>query len=113
MIINKALTLAPLVLAAGLALATPAAAHDYSPHQMRAEIGQLEDRVERIGQTHSFTNGEYRRMMNAVNSLEETYRHYGRGGFSRREIAVLNERIDNVRARINYQARDGERMARR
>ena len=104
---------APLALAAGIAFATPAAASFYSPFQMRVEIGQLHQQVERIGQSNRFTNSEYRRMQNAVDLLEDTYRSYGRDGFDRREVAGLSERIDNVRARINTQARDGDRLNRR
>ena len=103
----------PLALAAGIAFATPAAAQNYSPHQMRAEIGQLHQQVERIGESRRFTNSEYRRMQNAVDLLEDTYRQYGRDGFDRREVAGLSERIDNVRARIRTQARDGDRLNRR
>ena len=104
---------APLALAAGLALATPAAARDYSPFQMHLEICQLHQQVERIGDGNRFTNAEYRRMQNAVELLDDTYREFGRDGFSNREVSVLSDRIDNVRSRINTQARDGERLNRR
>lgn len=104
---------APLALAAGLALAAPAAARDYSPFEMRVQIGQLQERVERIGESRRFTNSEYRRMLNAVEALEDTYRASGRDGFTGREIASLSDRIDNVRDRINTQARDGDRLNRR
>jgi len=105
---------APLALAAGVAIAsTPAAARDYSPYEMRVEIGQLHQQVERIGESRRFTNSEYRRMQNAVDSLESRYRQMGRDGFSRAEIAGLSDRIDNVRERIYVQARDGDRLRRR
>ena len=106
------LFVAPLALIAGAAFAVPAAAQNYSPYEMRMEINHLQERVEQIGETSRFTKAEYRRMQNAVDSLASTYREYGRNGFTRREVAVLNDRIDNVRARIHTQARDGQRLRR-
>jgi hypothetical protein len=73
----------------------------------------LHQQVERIGESRRFTNAEYRRMQNAVDSLDAAFRQYGRDGFSRREIAGLSERIDNVRARIDTQANDSDQLRRR
>ncbi len=113
MSINIRALAAPLALFAGASFAAPAMAQTYSPHEMRVEIAQLHEQVERIGEGRRFTNAEYRRMQNAVDSLESSYRQYGRDGFSRREIMGLSERIDNVRARISIQARDGDQLRRR
>jgi len=110
---TKFLVAAPLALAAGLALATPASAQRADgPRELRAEINQLDEDVERIADGRRFTNAELQQARTAVDRLEERYRQYGRDGFSRGELNELNDRIGNARQRIFAQARDNDRRNR-
>ena len=105
---------ATLALAAGIALAAPAAAQDnYSPREMRAEIADLDREVRYLGRGSRLTNSEYRSLNNRVAKLDELYHRYGRDGFTYRELYALSDRIDAVRAIMRSEARDGDRLRRR
>ena len=101
---KKILFAAPLVLAAGAVLATPASAATWNnAGQLRAEIAQLDKQVDR---TRGLSSREERALEQRVDRLQSLYRTYARGGFTRSEINRLNTEINQVRAAIARQSHD-------
>jgi len=90
---------APLVLAAAVAVGTPASAAPWiSAGQIRSEIAQLDRQVDRL---HD------RRLENQVDRLQALYRGYARGGFTRGELQRLDSQLSAVRAQVYARSRDG------
>ena len=102
---KKLLLAAPLALAAGALLATPASARDwnYGGNNLRAEIAQLDKQVDR---TRGLSNREERALQLRVDRLQNLYRSYARHGFTRAEVQTLQREIASVRVAIERQSHD-------
>jgi len=101
---NKILFAAPLLLAAGAVLATPASAATWTnPGQLRAEIAQLDRQVDR---SRGLSSREERVLEQRVDRLQDLYRSYARHGFNRFEVQSLEREIVSVRVAIERQSRD-------
>jgi hypothetical protein len=95
---KKFLIAAPLALAAGALLTTPAsAANWHDARQIRTELNQFDRQIDR---TRGLSRSEENRLQNQVNQLQKLYSRYARNGFSRGEISVLNTRLDMVRNQL-------------
>ena len=113
---------APIALAATLVMANPAmaqtrynAGHNANHvvernngSQLRAEIQQLDRRIDRM---RGISQREEVRLNRQVNNLQSAYRTYARGGFTNAEVRQLDRQITRVKVQINSQAND--RNARR
>jgi hypothetical protein len=102
---KKLLLAAPLALAAGAMLATPASARgwDNGAGNLRAEIAQL-DRL--VDHTRGLSNREERALQLRVDRLQNLYRSYARHGFTRAEVQTLQREIASVRVAIERQSHD-------
>jgi hypothetical protein len=100
---------APLALAASALLVTPASAANVSnPGQIRAEIQQLDQQIER---SRGLSGREEQRLQNQVDHLQELYRTYARGGFSRAELQRLDRELSATKAQVYQQSRDRNDVA--
>ena len=101
---NKIRLVAPLLLAAGAVLASPASAATWSNGgQLRAEIAQLDRQVDR---SRGLSNREERVLERRVDRLQDLYRAYARHGFNRGEVQTLQREIASVRVAIQRQSHD-------
>ena len=102
---KKLLLAAPLALAAGALLGSPASAQGWYNNggQLRAEIAQLDRQVDR---TRGLSNREERALENRVDRLQSLYRTYARHGFTRGEVQSLQREIASVRAALARQSHD-------
>jgi uncharacterized coiled-coil DUF342 family protein len=103
---KKIFLAAPLALALGSLLATPASAQGWNhanPAQLRSEISQLDRQIDR---TRGLSNREERALERRVDQLQSLYRNYARGGFTRAEVQSLQREIASVRVAIQRQAHD-------
>jgi hypothetical protein len=101
---KKLFLAAPLALAAGALLTTPAAAAGWNnAGQLRTEISQLDRQVDRA---RGLSRSEENRLQRQVDQLQKLYRNYARNGFTRGEISVLNTRIGMVRNQLFKQSND-------
>jgi hypothetical protein len=102
---NKILLAAPLALAAGALLASPASAQSWNNNagQLRAEIAQLDKQVDR---TRGLSNREERALEKRVDRLQSLYRNYARHGFTRNEVQALQREIASVRVALQRQSHD-------
>lgn len=101
---KKFLIAAPLALAAGALLTTPASAARWnSASQIRAEIAQLDRQVDRA---RGLSGREEQRLDRKVDQLQALYRSYARNGLTRGEITVLGNRIDTIRNQLARQSHD-------
>lgn len=96
---------APLALAAGAVLATPASAQGWTSggNNLRAEIAQLDRQIDR---RPGVSNREERVLEQRVDRLQALYRSYARHGFTRAEVRSLDREIASVRVAIQRQAHD-------
>jgi hypothetical protein len=102
---KKLLFAAPLALAAGALLASPASAQSWNNNagQLRAEIAQLDKQVDR---TRGLSNREERALEKRVDRLQSLYRNYARNGFTRNEVQTLQREIASVRVALQRQSHD-------
>lgn len=103
---KKLLFAAPLALAAGALLASPASAQSWNagnPAGLRAEIAQLDRQIDR---TRGLSNREERALEQRVDRLQSLYKGYARHGFTRAEVQSLQREIASVRVAIERQSHD-------
>ena len=103
---KKLLIAAPLALAAGALLSSPASAqswHSDNGGQLRSEIAQLDRHVEN---TRGLSNREERALQQRVDRLQDLYRSYARHGFTRSEVQSLEREIASVRVAVDRQSHD-------
>lgn len=101
---KKLFLAAPLALAAGGLLATPASAASWnSAGQFRAQIAQLDRQVDNA---RGLSRSEERRLENQVDNLQSLYQRYARNGINRAEASVLSTRIAQVRNQLFRQSND-------
>ena len=104
---KKLFLAAPLALAAGALLTSPASAASYkSPGQIRSEINQLDRQIDR---SRGLTSAEERQLTRRIDQVQSLYRTYSRNGFSRAELSVLSTRVDVIRNQLYRQANDRNR----
>lgn len=104
---------------AALVAASPASAqrgHGYGypgdralMQRYQAEIGQLDQRIERSAQRRAISPGEYRSLRNQSTTLRRDLHRFARNGLDRGEIRDVEVRINNLRQRIRDERRDGRR----
>lgn len=73
------------------------------------QIGQLRQRIERLGERRAISGGEYRALTEHSRELRQRLYHFARNGLSRGEAQDIADRIDNLRDRIRDERRDGNR----
>ena len=103
---KKLLLAAPLALAAGALLGSPASAQSWNysnAGQLRAEIAQLDRQIDH---GRGISNREERALHQRVDRLQNLYRNYARGGFTRSEVNSLQREIASVRVAIERQSHD-------
>jgi len=100
-------------LAASLALgvAAPASAAVWNAGQLRQEINQLDRQIDRAEARRTISQREARQLDRQVDRLEDAFRAYARGGFTRYELASLNNGIDRVKSQLRAERRDFDRRA--
>lgn len=107
---RKFLIAAPLALAVGALLSTPAAAASWNnPAQLRSDISQLDRQIDRAQRSGDINRGEASRLRGQVDNLQTLYGRYARGGFNRGEITSLHNRIDAVQDNLAGASRGRDR----
>lgn len=102
---------APALLAAlALGAGSPAMAqhrdHQWNGNQIRAQINELERRVERNDGRNRISPREAQGLRRDIRALRNQYQAFNRNGLDRGEIRTLNTRIDNIRTRLRIERRD-------
>lgn len=100
------------VLSATLAAAAPVAAQNYRGDNIKQQLDQVEDRIERAQQRRTISQREAQQLDNRVDRLEELYNRYRRNGLTRNERQDLQQRIDTLRQQIRFERNDGNRHRR-
>jgi hypothetical protein len=76
---------------------------------IRAQIDELQRRVERNDHRDRISEREAAGLRRAVYRLHLQYRDYSRNGLSPREAQILQARINDLRQRLRYERHDGDR----
>ena len=75
---------------------------------IRQQIEQLRQRVDRIDARDRISEREAAGLRRAVRDLREQFRDYNRNGLSQREAMILRDRIQRIRARLQFERRDND-----
>ena len=75
------------------------------------QIGNLQQRIERLAQRRAISPGEYRSLREQSANLRQRLHRFAYNGLSRGEVQDIASRIDNLRERIRDERRDGRRGA--
>ncbi len=107
---KKFLIAAPLALAAGALLSTPASAATWhlNAGQIRAEIQQLDRQIDH---TRGLSHREEKLLENRVDRLQAQFRSYARNGFSRGELQRLDREVGAVKSQLYAASHDRDRRA--
>ena len=73
-----------------------------------AQIQQLEQRVNRVDSRDRISEREAATLRRAVANLRQEFRSYSRNGLTQREAQILRERIQRIRARLQYERHDND-----
>ena len=100
-------------LAASLALgiAAPASAAVFNAGSLRQQIAQLDNQIDRAEARRTISHREAQSLDRQVDRLQDMFRAYARGGFTRYELANLHNRIDQVKRQLKLERRDDDRRA--
>lgn len=100
-------------LAASLAMgiAVPASAAALNPGSLRQEIAQLDSRIDRAEARRTISHREAQQLDRQVLRLQDAFRTYARGGFTRYELASLDNGINQVRRQLQVERRDANNRA--
>lgn len=101
-------------MAAGLAAAPASAQYGYPGdrglmQRFNAQIGQTEQRIERLAERRAISGSEYNALRNHARELRNRLHRFARNGLDRGEVQDISDRIDNLRDRIRDERRDGHR----
>ena len=80
-------------------------------YQLDARIDALRDRIDRSRDRGSLSRREADRLEWRLRGITDTKRSYERSGrgLDGREVAMLNDRLDNLSADVHGEGRDGNR----
>lgn len=73
---------------------------------LNRQIAQLEQQVRRFDSRDRISEREANALRRQVYSLRQQFNAYARNGLSQREFYTLQNGIQNVRQRLNYERRD-------
>ena len=105
---------APIAIAAALGLSIPAqaAVTPGRANAIRAQIAQLEAQVGRSDWRGRISDREANGLQRDVRNLQSRFMSYNRNGLSNSEMRTLEGQIQQIRARIANERRDGDRWRR-
>ena len=75
---------------------------------IRAQIDQLQQRVERNDGRDRISEREAAALRRAVYNLRQQFHDFSRNGLSQRETQYLRSRIQQIRSRLQYERRDDD-----
>ena len=75
---------------------------------IRAQIDQLQQRVDRVDNRDRISEREAATLRRAVWNLRQQFRDYSRNGLSQREAQILRDSIARIRDRLRYERRDND-----
>ncbi len=90
-----------------LSVAAPAAAQ-YAGGGIQAQMEQLQLRLQAGVRSGAISRGEAIRLREQLGQLTRLERQYGQGGFSRRELGDLQQRIQAARQALRYAERSAD-----
>ena len=104
--------LALMILAASAAISSvPAAAQTWVLRptirsQIRADINQLQNQIQRAQQNRRISVREATGLRRQATNVRQLLARYSRNGLSRTEVATLESRVNDVRQRLRLERRD-------
>lgn len=103
------------------AIAAPAAAQSWgngygnnnSRSNIQRQVNQIEQRIQRAAQRRTISGSEANRLLRRADQLERLAYRYERNGLTQREHYELQSRLQNLRAQLQEDRRDGRNYGRR
>ena len=108
------------MIAGAAVVATPAAAQGwvgfqggyasaYNGRGIAQEINQLQNQVQQAQRRGTISPREATGLRRQVTNLQRNYRLYSRNGLDRREVAILQSQVNQVRQALRHERRDFDR----
>lgn len=108
--------LIPAIMAGAMVAAAPASAQwngqrgpAGATFQIRGEMEQLSQAISRAEQRRTISHREALSLRRQLTQVQRNYNAYARGGLDRREVAMLNSQLENVRRGLRAERRDTDR----
>jgi hypothetical protein len=95
-----------------LSMAAPAAAQNRG-RNLDNRIENLQDQIQQGVRRGTISRNEAQPLRTRLRDLTRLERQFSRGGFTRREQNILQQRIQNLRQQINFAERSRGRNGRR
>ena len=106
--------LIPAIMAGAMVAAAPAAAQSWrfqggAYNQMRAEIQQLDTQISRAESNRRISRREAQGLRRQMITLQRNFASFNRNGIDRREHAVLDSQLRQIRQNLRVERRDYDR----
>jgi hypothetical protein len=101
-----------LIIAASAALsAMPASAQVWKAQprvqqEIRSDINQLQNQIQRAQQRHTISAREATGLRREATNIRQTFARYNRNGLDRNEVRTLQNQVNNLRQRLRLERRD-------
>jgi len=110
MLNSKLFLFAPVALAAGAIVATPASAAGWgNVSNIKSEIAQFDRQLDRHQRNGALSRNEARDLQRKVDALDNLFDRYKRGGFTRAEATTLSNRLDSLQSELAREIRKERR----
>lgn len=104
------------LIAGAAVVATPASAQPWfnqrpvaAHNQIRNEIGQLSNRITQAERRRTISQREAQALRRQAIQVQRSHASFSRNGLDRREVAVLNSQLDQIRRNLRTERRDNDR----
>lgn len=104
------------LIAGAAVVATPAAAqnwgyqgHGYNGAQIGQQINQLQNQIAQAQRRGTISPREANGLRRQATNVQRNYRQFSRNGLDRRETALLQRQVQQVRQALRLERRDNDR----
>jgi hypothetical protein len=103
------------LIAGAAVVATPASAQNWgngtpaAQRQIRAEIEQLSQRISQAEARRAISHREAQALRRQSIQVQRNFHAFSRNGIDRREYAVLNNALQQIRQNLRVERRDNDR----
>jgi len=99
------------LIAGAAVVATPAAAQNwgYNGNAIGQQINQLQNQIANAQRRGTISPREANGLRRQTSQVQRNYRQFSRNGLDRREFAVLQSQVQQVRQALRFERRDTDR----
>lgn len=100
------------IMVSTMAVAAPAMSQSrggfgFQGGNIERQLDQIEQRIDRARDRRLVSNREARRLSREAEQIDRLHDRYSRNGLNRREFAELQDRVQNLRQRLQFERAEG------